>query len=161
MCFPPRCFLTCFDVISPTHRSSERTIDAGAPSKSQILAALDRATPAVPPQRMAVPAPIELPAKARVPSNTNAPTWETFDAPNEQNLYDPRMSATEAEKALRALVEDSVNSTEEEEIDMSEAIVPGFADGIKLLPHQVIGRNWMRERESGNKTGGILADDMG
>ena len=129
--------------------------------KSQILAALDRATPVVPPQRTAVPAPIEVPAKTRVPSNADVPTWETFDTPDERDLHDPRMSATEAEKALRALVEDTVNSTEDTEIDMSEAIVPGFVDGFVLLPHQVIGRNWMRDRETGKKTGGILADDMG
>lgn len=154
-------FCLCLDVTSPTPKSSEPIIDAGAAGKSQILAALDRATPAVPPQRTVVPAPIKLPAKTPVPSNADVPTWETFDAPDERGLYDPRMSATEAEKALRALVEDTVNSTEDTEINMSEAIVPGFADGITLLPHQVIGRNWMRERETGKKTGGILADDMG
>ena len=115
----------------------------------------------MPPQRTAVPAPIELPSKSRVPSNSNVPTWETFDQPNERGLHDPHMSAAEAEKALRALVEDSVNSNEDTAIDMSEAIVPGFTDGITLLPHQVIGRNWMRERETGKKNGGILADDMG
>ncbi|KAI9569336.1 SNF2 family N-terminal domain-containing protein [Boletus coccyginus] len=147
--------------VAPTSKSSEPVIDAGAAVKSQILAALDRATPAVPPQRIVVPAPIKLPAKIPVPGNADVPTWETFDAPDERGLYDPRMSATEAERALRALVEDTVNSTEDTEIDMSEAIVPGFADGITLLPHQVIGRNWMRERETGKKTGGILADDMG
>ena len=115
----------------------------------------------MPPQRTAVPAPIELPSKSRVPSNSNVPAWETFDQPNERGLHDPHMSAAEAEKALRALVEDSVNSNEDTAIDMSEAIVPGFTDGITLLPHQVIGRNWMRERETGKKNGGILADDMG
>ncbi|KDR77106.1 hypothetical protein GALMADRAFT_66302 [Galerina marginata CBS 339.88] len=49
------------------------------------------------------------------------------------------------------------------EIDMSEAIVEGFKDGIELLPHQVLGRAWMRDREdlSKKRTGGILADDMG
>lgn len=99
--------------------------------------------------------------KTRVPSNADLPTWETFDEPDERDLHDPHMSSAEAEKALRALVEDTVNNTEDTEIDMSEAIVPGFADGIVLLPHQVIGRNWMREREAAKKTGGILADDMG
>ena len=149
-----------FDVISPIQKSSQPP-GVGAAVKSQILATLDRATPALLPQRTAVPAPIEVPQKFRVPSNPNVPTWETFDEPGAHDLYDPRMSATEAEKALRALVEDSVNSSEDTAIDMTEAIVPGFADGIVLLPHQVIGRNWMRERETGKKNGGILADDMG
>ncbi|KAG8215967.1 putative ATP-dependent helicase, partial [Butyriboletus roseoflavus] len=146
---------------APIQKSSQPTIDTGAVVKSQILATLDRAALAAPPQRTAVPAPIELPTKIRVPNNADVPTWEIFDTPDERDLHDPYMSAAEAEKALRALVEDTVNSTDDTEIDMSEAIVPGFASGIVLLPHQVIGRNWMRERETGKKTGGILADDMG
>lgn len=47
------------------------------------------------------------------------------------------------------------------DIAAQDAIVDGFQEGIKLLPHQVIGRKWMTERESGKKAGGILADDMG
>lgn len=89
------------------------------------------------------------------------PTWETFNMPEESNLYDPRTSAAEAEKALRQLVEDSHNDNADEEVDMSQAIVDGFSDGITLLPHQVLGRAWMRDRETGKKAGGILADDMG
>jgi SNF2 family DNA or RNA helicase len=115
------------------------------------------------PERVAVPAPIHIPSNRDIlpgPSQPN-PTWEYFDAPNEANLYDPRMSAAETEKALRALVEDSITHDDEVEINMDEAIVEGFKDGITLLPHQVLGRAWMRERESGKKTGGILADDMG
>ncbi|KAF9242263.1 SNF2 family N-terminal domain-containing protein [Melanogaster broomeanus] len=131
-------------------------------SKTQVLAILDRAMPTLPPQRTVAPAPIELPVNLRPPAATEGPTWETFNEPDERDLYDPHMSAAEAEKALRALVEDTVNNKGDEvEIDMSEAVVDGFADGIALLPHQVIGRAWMRERETGKKTGGILADDMG
>lgn len=81
--------------------------------------------------------------------------------PDETNLYDPRTSAAEAEKALRQLVEESHNDTADDEIDMNQATVEGFSDGIALLPHQVLGRAWMKERETGKKTGGILADDMG
>ncbi|EJD05330.1 uncharacterized protein FOMMEDRAFT_138838 [Fomitiporia mediterranea MF3/22] len=47
------------------------------------------------------------------------------------------------------------------DIDMKDAVVDGFQENIKLLPHQVIGRKWMADRESGKKAGGILADDMG
>ena len=44
---------------------------------------------------------------------------------------------------------------------MEESVVKGFQEGVVLLPHQVLGRVWMREQESGKKRGGILADDMG
>ncbi|KAF9224688.1 hypothetical protein BS17DRAFT_778808 [Gyrodon lividus] len=146
----------------PAQGPSKPAPDTQQPFKSQVLATLDRAMPTVPPQRTVAPAPIELPMNKRPPATTQGPMWETFDEPDERDLHDPRMSASEAEKALRALVEDTVNSKDDDvEIDMSEAIVDGFADGIALLPHQVIGRAWMRERETGKKTGGILADDMG
>jgi hypothetical protein len=71
-------------------------------------------------------------------------------------------SPAEAEKALRDLIGGGINHQGSDvEIDMSQAIVPGFNKNIKLLPHQVLGRAWMREREDGKKLGGILADDMG
>ncbi|KAH7882890.1 SNF2 family N-terminal domain-containing protein [Phlebopus sp. FC_14] len=146
---------------SPVKPSSEPGPDVPPLPKSNILATLDRAMPPAPPQRTVVPAPIEIPTNQQRPVAPLNPTWETFDEPDERNLYDPRMSAADAEKALRALVEDTVNSKDDVEIDMNEAIVDGFADGIVLLPHQVLGRNWMRERETGKKSGGILADDMG
>ena len=66
------------------------------------------------------------------------PTWETFNLQEEGHLYDPATSAAEAEKALRQLVEDSHNDNEDDEVDMDQAIVEGFRDGIALLPHQVL-----------------------
>lgn len=71
------------------------------------------------------------------------------------------MSTADTEKALRALVEDSINSPDDVDIDMRESVVEGFREGVVLMPHQILGRVWMRERESGKKKGGILADDMG
>lgn len=49
------------------------------------------------------------------------------------------------------------------EIDMSQSKVEGFTEGIELLPHQILGRAWMKDREDVTKKahGGILADDMG
>lgn len=75
------------------------------------------------------------------------------------------MSAGEAEKALRDLMGGGMNQEldVDVEIDMSQATVEGFKAGITLLPHQVLGRAWMKDREdfTRKRTGGILADDMG
>jgi hypothetical protein len=73
--------------------------------------------------------------------------------------YEAPRSAAEVEKDLRDLLSGSLQ--EDQAVDMSEAIVEGLADGVELKAHQVISRKWMREREEGNKRGGILADDMG
>jgi hypothetical protein len=68
----------------------------------------------------------------------------------------------ETEKQLRELMGNSMNQDVAASIDLEEdAIVPGFREGIKLLPHQIVGRAWMKDRETGKKAGGILADDMG
>lgn len=39
----------------------------------------------------------------------------------------------------------------------------GPPPGLKctLLPHQVQGVHWLRDREKGKKRGGLLCDDMG
>ena len=80
----------------------------------------------------------------------------------DDNTY---MSAGEAEKALRELIGGGINQDldADAEIDMSQAIVEGFKPEFRLLPHQVLGRAWMKDREdlSKKRTGGILADDMG
>lgn len=77
----------------------------------------------------------------------------------------PLMTSSDAEKALRELMSGGMNQELDEdiEIDLEQATVPGFNEGFKLLPHQIIGRAWMRDREDPAKkrTGGILADDMG
>ncbi|CAE6538065.1 unnamed protein product [Rhizoctonia solani] len=67
----------------------------------------------------------------------------------------------DAQRALKELVEGAIGSTDLEGIDMKDATVKGFREGITLMPHQIQGRAWMRERETGKKCGGILADDMG
>lgn len=125
-----------------------------------VMDTLKQALPVPPLERKQVPAPVHIPSNRDIlpgPSNFNS----AVDASHQAYVYEPRMSATETEKALRALVEDSITPDDEIEIDMEEAIVEGFQDGITLLPHQVLGRAWMRDKETGKKRGGILADDMG
>ncbi|KAJ6525458.1 SNF2 family DNA-dependent ATPase [Mycena vulgaris] len=72
------------------------------------------------------------------------------------------LSPAQAELALRDLMASDTNADATTEIDMSEAIVPGFRDNIRLMPHQILGRTWMRDREDVTKkrAGGILADDV-
>ena len=62
--------------------------------------------------------------------------------------------------------EKEVDAIEDEEAEEDDGTVQGLK--VKLLPHQVEGVNWMRDKELGTKKtrgvfpkGGILADDMG
>ncbi|PCH37549.1 hypothetical protein WOLCODRAFT_92425 [Wolfiporia cocos MD-104 SS10] len=75
-------------------------------------------------------------------------------------MYDPQLTPAEAEKALRDLVTGAFAHADLD-VDSADAEVEGFRSGIRLLPHQIVGRKWMADRETGKKAGGILADDMG
>ncbi|KAG1743712.1 SNF2 family N-terminal domain-containing protein [Suillus paluster] len=151
--------------VAPAARRGRTTIVISSDEESEehnnfVVDTLKQALPLPPPQRTAVPAPIHVPSNRDILSGPSKPN-PVADAPQQAYVYEPRMSATETEKALRALVEDSVTPDEDIEVDMEEAIVEGFQDGITLLPHQILGRAWMRDKETGKKRGGILADDMG
>ncbi|KAF9045436.1 SNF2 family N-terminal domain-containing protein [Panaeolus papilionaceus] len=80
----------------------------------------------------------------------------------EEDRYVP---PAQVEKELRDLMSGGMNTDLENhvEIDMSQSKVEGFTEGIELLPHQILGRAWMKDREDVTKKahGGILADDMG
>ncbi|KAF7311329.1 hypothetical protein MKEN_01034600 [Mycena kentingensis (nom. inval.)] len=73
------------------------------------------------------------------------------------------LSSKDAEQALRDLMSSTYNADENTDYNPEDAIVPGFKDGIKLMAHQIQGREWMKEREdpAAKRHGGILADDMG
>ena len=103
---------------------------------------------------------IAIPSNRDIPRPAVEKPVEDFDMRVAEATVEYAVSKEDAEKALQDLISDAGSSIDQD-IDMSEAIVPGFKEGIKLLPHQVIGRKWMADRESGKRSGGILADDMG
>ena len=72
---------------------------------------------------------------------------------------EPRVSEEAAQNALVDLVSQAYVA--EVPVDQGSDVVPGFSRDIRLLPHQVFARAWMRDREKGSAAGGILADDMG
>ncbi|KAG8689275.1 hypothetical protein FRC09_012490, partial [Ceratobasidium sp. 395] len=98
--------------------------------------------------------------------STPADGGATEDADGEKFTFnvggdDMRTTPDDAQRALKELVEGAIGTADLEGVDMKDATVKGFRDGITLMPHQIQGRAWMRERETGKKCGGILADDMG
>ncbi|PSR75765.1 hypothetical protein PHLCEN_2v8882 [Hermanssonia centrifuga] len=113
------------------------------------------------PTKITKAAPIHIPSNKDIPRpvRPTEPEYEVFDM-RVDNTPEYRMTTTDAEKALKDLMTD-VKDGGDIEINMEDAIVAGFKDNVRLLPHQVIGRTWMKERETGKRTGGILADDMG
>ncbi|EIW80017.1 hypothetical protein CONPUDRAFT_126467 [Coniophora puteana RWD-64-598 SS2] len=147
---------------------------------------LHKAAPTAPPPRAAGPTPIGAPinpANAYPYPRTSSggggagpprPAHSPYDAPGHSPAYssgaganpayapfEPRKTASEADQDLRELVAGTFEDTQDVDIDPAAALVDGFQEGVRLLPHQVLGRAWMRDRESGKKAGGILADDMG
>ncbi|THH29503.1 hypothetical protein EUX98_g4700 [Antrodiella citrinella] len=113
------------------------------------------------PQTTVKTTPYQIPLAIPIHNTIKDSREEVFEFRGLDQTYDPRLSQEEAQKALQDLVAEAYNGDIEEEISMEDAIVDGFREGITLLPHQVIGRKWMADRESGKKYGGLLADDMG
>jgi hypothetical protein len=126
--------------------------------------------PVVP--KSAAPMPSSAPKKA-TPIGAPVPGARKPDIPvasdddYEENLsahvqegYDPKKTSDEATKDIHEFLAGALNS-DDTQIDMTRARVKGLSESIVLKPHQVLSRDWMREREEGKKAGGILADDMG
>ena len=108
--------------------------------------------------------PIQIPSNKDLPKPAppikryaSQPQYE-FDVAN--GISDPFMSQADAQKALQDLVSEAYNEVDQP-VSVEDATVEGFSEDTTLLPHQVLGRKWMAERETGKKNGGILADDMG
>jgi hypothetical protein len=76
--------------------------------------------------------------------------------------HERSLNPKEAEAALRDLFSGGTDNSSTF-TNNADAVVKGFRPGIRLLPHQVPSRAWMRDREdfTKKKAGGILADDMG
>ncbi|WVO16853.1 hypothetical protein L204_104539 [Cryptococcus depauperatus] len=65
------------------------------------------------------------------------------------------------QELLSGAIGDGENEIGDDGVKEGEDVVEGFAKDIRLMPHQVRGVRWMKQREKARKYGGILADDMG
>lgn len=83
---------------------------------------------------------------------------EDFDLNNAQVTAEDYVRHHDPEEQMRELLAGAIGDGEDKLGKEGDDIVEGFAKDIKLMPHQVRGVGWMRERESGRKRGGILAD---
>ncbi|KAI2633048.1 SNF2 family N-terminal domain-containing protein [Hypomontagnella submonticulosa] len=78
---------------------------------------------------------------------------------------DPKKAAADIKALLEGSIEDEEEKTTKEEDGEDKSYIEGL--GVRLLPHQVEGVEWMRGRELGPvkkgkvPKGGLLADDMG
>jgi hypothetical protein len=113
------------------------------------------------------PLPIPVPSNPPRPQTQAKPlqpTRATDDADGEAFALDVAhepeipVSAEEAQRHMHELLSGALGGMKLDDVDLTEATVDGFRDGITLMPHQIQGRAWMRERESKKKFGGILAD---
>ena len=156
-----------------SNRSIYPNLKTIQPAKASTSATLPR-TLAYPPFPIHVPSNHDRPTyvlpapqpnlqQHGAPSSDNDPALELLHIPE---INDPavnvNMTSAQADRELRDLMNGGI-STDAGPIDMADARVKGLRDDILLLPHQVIGRAWMRERENTaeRRHGGILADDMG
>lgn len=84
---------------------------------------------------------------------------EDFDIGNVQyTAQDFERCRGDPEEQMRELLAGAVGDGEDDYGGEGDNKVEGFAKDMVLMPHQVRGVRWMRERESGRKRGGILAD---
>ncbi|KAI1141783.1 SNF2 family N-terminal domain-containing protein [Hypoxylon sp. FL0543] len=78
---------------------------------------------------------------------------------------EPKKAAADIKALLEGSIEDEEDKVEKEEDGEDKSHVEGL--GVRLLPHQVQGVEWMKNRELGPvkkgkvPKGGLLADDMG
>lgn len=99
------------------------------------------------------------PPQPKVDDDPDAERFDLNSVPILASDYE-RVASGEADAHMRELLSGAVGDGENEEAAFKdgEDEIQGFANGIRLMPHQIRGVNWMRDRESGRKRGGILAD---
>ncbi|RXK39749.1 hypothetical protein M231_02942 [Tremella mesenterica] len=106
------------------------------------------------------------PPKGRASPQMTEGEGEVFDLNSAKITADDYVRVEgEADAHMRELLSSAVGAGEgdvgDDAVKEGEDIIDGFAQNVRLMPHQVRGVRWMRGRETGTKTGGILADDMG
>lgn len=148
--------------IRPKHSTSSQSSRQGQGLSGQFPTWITQGKP-----NPALNIPAHKPLSAPKLNKTNTqpeddPDAERFDLnaiPLHASDYE-RVSSAEADAHMRELLSGAVGDgeTEDQGFKDGEDTIEGFANGIRLMPHQVRGVNWMRQRESGRKYGGILAD---
>ncbi|KAI8950340.1 hypothetical protein F4801DRAFT_349260 [Xylaria longipes] len=97
---------------------------------------------------------------------SDGPLVSAYSQPGVFSQYlDPKQAAADIKALLEGSLEDDDEKLAKEEITEDKSRVEGL--GVRLLPHQIEGVEWMRNRELGPvkkgkvPKGGLLADDMG
>lgn len=141
----------------PYHPGSSANIANNLPAIKQVGKVVPIPIPTQPPQYSASSSQPSLPNSSSIVSGVADDEGESFDVPQTEE-YEQKTTSEEALNAMKDLLGGAVNSVDLSKVNLEDAVVDGFIDSFRLLPHQVQGRAWMRERESGKKAGGILAD---
>ena len=124
-------------------------------SKPTLVKSLDQVTQKLP----SLPKPPPVPVVVEDDDGEEALNVEANVTAQDEHEYGGK-SATQVEDDVKELFKGTVVN-HEVEIKEGSDIVEKFAEGFRLLRHQIQAREWMKQRETGSSRGGILADDMG
>jgi len=124
-------------------------------SKPTVAKPLDQRTSKLP----SLPKPTTVPVVVEGNDGEEALNVEANVTAQDEYEYGGK-SATQVEDDVKELFKGTIVN---HEVDIKEGsdVVEKFAEGFRLLRHQIQAREWMKARETGGSRGGILADDMG